>query len=140
MRPRAIFYPEDPRSNEAAQLIIGELFRDPHRKNAVELLGKMTCDDLNYCIEESTHLLAVGSLREHHLESRIAVIANIVVARQFRGKGIGSRLATHLEHEARSFGFEVVRLHAQDSSVGFYEHIGYTTINPLEPPELEKVL
>lgn len=73
-------------------------------------------------------------------------VAKLVVARRFRGRGIGSRLLTHAESVAKREGQTVVQLRAQalDSTApttyeleSWYRRLGYL---PLHGPSYVHVL
>jgi predicted GNAT family N-acyltransferase len=78
--------------------------------------------------EVSSHVLAVAAdgmpigtarlLRDGH-------IGRMAVVKEWRGRGVGSALMSHLLDLARASGHEVVRLHAQTHAAGFYAKHGF---------------
>jgi GNAT superfamily N-acetyltransferase len=68
-------------------------------------------------------LIEVIPMKEHLL------IENIAVHPNYHGKGIGDDLLRHAEHQARSFGFNEIRLYtnaAFASNLAYYAKRGYT--------------
>ena len=64
------------------------------------------------------------------LASGYAEIKRIFVSPQSRGLGIGRRLLTTLETEARSLGFDLLRLETgiyQPEALALFEVMGFTT-------------
>jgi predicted GNAT family N-acyltransferase len=80
--------------------------------------------------DEAIHLVAmdhgkvVGTCRLRILGSD-AKLERMAVARDFRGIGLGRRLAEETETEARREGAERMILHAQVQARPFYEAAGY---------------
>ena len=78
--------------------------------------------------ESSSHVIAVASdgapigtgrlLRDGH-------IGRMAVLKEWRGKGVGSRLLELLLAVAGSKGFAQVELHAQVHAIGFYARHGF---------------
>ena len=54
------------------------------------------------------------------------VIGRMAVAENERGRGVGARVLTFLEQQARARGMPSVELHAQVHAAGFYERAGYS--------------
>lgn len=52
-------------------------------------------------------------------------IGRIAVLEDYRGQGIGSKLVTACENEAKKQGLNKVKLAAQLESIPFYEKLGY---------------
>jgi predicted GNAT family N-acyltransferase len=79
--------------------------------------------------EASTHVLAVAAdgmpigtarlLRDGH-------IGRMAVLKEWRRRGVGSALMSHLLGVARASGHAVVRLHAQAHAAGFYAKHGFS--------------
>ncbi|TPX70680.1 hypothetical protein SpCBS45565_g01648 [Spizellomyces sp. 'palustris'] len=53
----------------------------------------------------------------------------ICVLKQYRSKGLGSRLLGALEDEALEIGLEELEIHAQCDKVSFYERHGYNRVD-----------
>jgi predicted GNAT family N-acyltransferase len=49
----------------------------------------------------------------------------VAVAETVRGKGIGRALVNFSERFAREHGYERITMHARETSVPFYEKLGY---------------
>jgi predicted GNAT family N-acyltransferase len=83
---------------------------------------------------EAIHLVAmergkvVGTCRLR-LFGDDAKLERMAVSEDFRGIGLGRRLAEVTETEARREGAERMVLHAQVRARGFYEAAGYTAIS-----------
>lgn len=66
----------------------------------------------------------------------ILELYNLLVKREWRGAGVGSRLVTRIESRAKELGYRAVILtnsqlytgHEKRSAVPFYEKIGYSII------------
>jgi predicted GNAT family N-acyltransferase len=52
-------------------------------------------------------------------------VGRIAVAREWRGRGVGSRLVEFLVDAARDRGFTEIYLHSQIQAAGFYEGLGF---------------
>lgn len=72
--------------------------------------------------------LAVGMLQR--LNARQGQIRFMAVAPAAAGTGLGRRIVTYLEHEARVLGLAEIVLHARETAVGFYERLGYAVVAP----------
>ena len=83
--------------------------------------------------DAATHALArddggeaVGTARLRRVDETTGKLERMAVLRDHRGEGWGRRLVGALESTARDRGVETIVLHAQRSSEGFYEALGYT--------------
>lgn len=54
-----------------------------------------------------------------------AKMRQVAVASERQGEGIGRQLVEFSESMARECGFEEITLHARETAVAFYEHLGY---------------
>ena len=52
-------------------------------------------------------------------------LRQMAVLNDLQGKGIGRALMNFAENIARDRGYKIVRMHARNNSVGFYEKVGY---------------
>jgi len=61
------------------------------------------------------------------VEEQPAIIRlrQMAVLNDLQGKGIGRALMNFAENIARDRGYKIVRMHARNNSVGFYEKVGY---------------
>ncbi|MDJ0341069.1 GNAT family N-acetyltransferase [Streptomyces sp. H10-C2] len=62
-----------------------------------------------------------------------AVLGRLAVLKPARGTGVGARLVTALEDEARRLGLAGVYLEAQVHAIAFYERLGYAAYGPEFP-------
>ena len=52
-------------------------------------------------------------------------LRQMAVLYDLQGKGIGRALMNFAENIARDRGYKIIRMHARNNSVGFYEKVGY---------------
>jgi ribosomal protein S18 acetylase RimI-like enzyme len=52
-------------------------------------------------------------------------LRQMAVLNDLQGKGIGRALMNFAENLARDRGYKIVRMHARENAVGFYEKVGY---------------
>ena len=52
-------------------------------------------------------------------------VGRIAVHKEWRGQGVGTRLAGYLTEVARDRGFEAIHLHSQARAAGFYSRLGF---------------
>ena len=52
-------------------------------------------------------------------------LRQMAVLNALQGKGIGRALMNFAENIARDRGYKIVKMHARNNSVGFYEKVGY---------------
>ena len=71
------------------------------------------------------HGQIVGTGRLLYLDGGVAQIGRMAVDRQFRRRGVGGRILSFLEDEARAQGFGSCMLHAQEYVKAFYAGSGY---------------
>ena len=55
----------------------------------------------------------------------IVRLRQMAVLNDLQGKGIGRALMNFAENIARDRGYKIVRMHARNNSIGFYEKVGY---------------
>ena len=55
----------------------------------------------------------------------IVRLRQMAVLNALQGKGIGRALMNFAENIARDRGYKIVKMHARNNSVGFYEKVGY---------------
>lgn len=72
--------------------------------------------------------LAVGMLQP--IGPRQGQIRFMAVAPKATGQGLGQRVVAYLETQARAGGLREIMLHARQTAVGFYEKLGYATVEP----------
>ena len=77
--------------------------------------------------EEGT---VIGVARLHFNNPDEAQIRLMAICEERRGQGLGRQLMAEMEAVARAEGAKRVMLHARDYAVGFYEKLGYSTLEP----------
>ncbi|MGZ8551765.1 MAG: GNAT family N-acetyltransferase [Chitinophagaceae bacterium] len=55
----------------------------------------------------------------------IVRLRQMAVLNDLQGKGIGRALMNFAENLARDRGYRIIRMHARNNAVGFYEKVGY---------------
>ena len=132
---------DDYRFPEAAKLVFSEVYGDRSERFDEDRVGalRIPCY-VNYCAENSSCLLGVGTIDISGMGLGVASLTNIVVARGFRRKGIGEELVSFLEAESKNKGASIVRLDSLSEARDFYASLGYRCINPAEPLKLAKPL
>ena len=55
----------------------------------------------------------------------IVRLRQMAVLNDLQGKGIGRALMNFAENIARDRGYKIIRMHARNNAVGFYEKVGY---------------
>ena len=55
----------------------------------------------------------------------IVRLRQMAVLNAFQGKGVGRALINFAENIARDRGYKIVKMHARNNSIGFYEKVGY---------------
>ena len=83
--------------------------------------------------ERCRHALALGPREVAIGTGRLtpdARIGRMAVAREWRGRGVGSAILTALLLEAQNAGCTVVSLHAQVHALPFYEKHGFSAQGP----------
>jgi ribosomal protein S18 acetylase RimI-like enzyme len=55
----------------------------------------------------------------------IVRLRQMAVLNDLQGKGIGRALMNFAENIARDRGYRILRMHARNNSLGFYEKVGY---------------
>ena len=80
-----------------------------------------------YVAMEDGSLLGSAALIKHDMDTRLHLtpwLASVYVAPQFRKKGIGSRLVTHVTDEAKKAGITNLYLFTPDQE-DFYKRLGW---------------
>lgn len=81
--------------------------------------------------ETATHIVAydgpdpVGTARLREYDEATGKVERVAVLESRRGEGLGATLMDAMEEEARTAGYDALRLHAQVPVVPFYEALGY---------------
>jgi len=55
----------------------------------------------------------------------IVRLRQMAVLNALQGKGVGRALINFAENIARDRGYKIVKMHARNNSIGFYEKVGY---------------
>lgn len=72
--------------------------------------------------------LAVG--RVHMVDENVAQVRYMAVAEHAQGQYLASHLLMLLQRYAQQQGASLMRLHARDSALGFYQKAGYRVVEP----------
>jgi predicted GNAT family N-acyltransferase len=73
---------------------------------------------------------AVGTARVV-MRSRSAKIGRMAVLKNYRRKGVGTKLLKRAVATARRLGAQGIYLHAQVSVIGFYDRLGFRAVGPV---------
>lgn len=131
------------RTNDIPQMVelLSELFAlepdfpfDPivHARGLELLLAHSRSSILVFSRESGSKLLGMVSLQPHISTAfgcKDAILEDLVVRKEYRGKGVGTQLLARAELEARSLGFQRMRLAADtsnSSALAFYQKHGWT--------------
>ena len=68
----------------------------------------------------------VATCRLYDLGGGRVMLGRVVVLPEYRGRGLGRRVAAEAEQWARELGYRTAVLESRDVAVGFYEKLGYT--------------
>ena len=79
--------------------------------------------NLHIAAYEDDQMLGCCMLVEE--EPQTVRLRQMAVLNDLQGKGIGRALMNFAENIARDRGYKIVRMHARNNSVGFYEKVGY---------------
>ena len=63
--------------------------------------------------------------------SRAGKLMQMAVAESMRGQEVGRRLVRELERKVAADGVAVVRMHARESALPFYDKLGYEVVSEL---------
>jgi predicted N-acetyltransferase YhbS len=80
-------------------------------------------DSMHYLCEENEAIIGCVLLRMESAE--LARLRQLVVAPDWRGRGLGAYLTRHVEAEARARGARSMILAGRDYAIPFYEKLGY---------------
>jgi len=94
----------------------------------IEMDGKDE-DAVHFVIHDSQAERPVGTARLRPPEEGVAKPERVAVLEEYRGYGLGRKLMSLIEAEARSQGCERAALHAQTHVVEFYEDLGYEVVS-----------
>ena len=87
---------------------------------------------------------AIGCAALRRIDEKVCELKRMFVLPQFRGQGIGKALARKLIEDARTMGYEYMRLDTGNfwtAAIQLYESLGFQRIEPSHevPEELRKV-
>jgi ribosomal protein S18 acetylase RimI-like enzyme len=89
-----------------------------------------TAEDL----EKEKDNMLIGAFEEDRMlgccmlveeQPNIVRLRQMAVLNDLQGKGIGRALMNFAENLARDRGYKIIRMHARNNAVGFYEKVGY---------------
>jgi predicted GNAT family N-acyltransferase len=95
---------------------------------AIEMDGEDE-DAVHFVIHDSEAETPVGTARLRPPTDGVAKPERVAVREAYRGRGLGRKLMSLIEAEARSQGCERATLHAQTHVVDFYEGLGYEVVS-----------
>ena len=85
-------------------------------------------------LEKEKENMLIGAFEEDRMlgccmlvreQPEIVRLRQMAVLNDLQGKGIGRALMNFAENLARDSGYKIIRMHARQNSVGFYEKVGY---------------
>lgn len=85
-------------------------------------------------VEKEKDNMLIGAFEEERMlgccmlvkeQPEIVRLRQMAVLNDLQGKGIGRALMNFAENLARDSGYKIIRMHARQNSVGFYEKVGY---------------
>ena len=71
----------------------------------------------------------VATCRLYQIDEETAMIGRVVVLPEYRGKGLGKRVMAEAEKWLLEMGYIKAVVESRDVAVGFYERIGYETVD-----------
>lgn len=80
-------------------------------------------------MDEEGRIRAVGGLADVDRDAETATIVEVATASDRRGDGLGKKIMTLLEDEARKEGAKTVKVDSLRESEGFYQKLGYNEVN-----------
>ena len=85
-------------------------------------------------LEKEKENMLIGAFEEDRMlgccmlveeQPDVVRLRQMAVLNDLQGKGIGRALMNFAENIARDRGYKIIRMHARNNSVGFYEKVGY---------------
>lgn len=77
----------------------------------------------------------VGCARGYIDDDGRGLVQRITLLKPFRGQGYGKYLVEVMEQKLLELGAQGLKLHAQQSKVGFYERLGYRAVGEADYEE-----
>ena len=87
---------------------------------------------LEYVVKEGTELL--GGLIAHRVSESLVELRHLALLPAAQGKSIGRNLVEHFIEDMKKSGCTIIQTTARNTSAGFFEKIGFTTL-PGDHPE-----
>ncbi|MFT5121810.1 MAG: ribosomal protein S18 acetylase RimI-like enzyme [Kiritimatiellia bacterium] len=128
MNAFTVITPESEAELEAYYALRYETLRKPW--NQPPTANQPEDDDTasHVAVRDASNGTLVAVARLHFNSPDEAQIRLMGVDVLYRGQGLGRMLMEHLEQVAQAQGAHRVILHARDYAVGFYEKLGYTSV------------
>lgn len=128
-RPIDYRYP-DPLANDAAQLVLSELYNSDIIPNAALQYAEHSRWYKNYCVEDDAGIVAAGSLDIRRIGKGSVWLEGIVVSPDVRGQGVGRFLVGKLEDSVADMGGGIIEVTSRKTATKFYEKCGYERTGP----------
>ena len=85
-------------------------------------------DDFHFAAYLNRELIAVLQLKPINYDC--VKMRQVAVKGNLQGLGVGQRLVQYSEEFAKGKGFNRIELHARETALRFYMHLGYTMTDP----------
>lgn len=86
------------------------------------------CDGTRYIVLLDKEY-PIATCRFYELSPRVVTIGRVVVLPEYRGIGLGRKVIAEAEKWAREIGYMNVEIESRVTAVGFYQKIGYETVD-----------
>jgi ribosomal protein S18 acetylase RimI-like enzyme len=121
-------------ANDVSNLILEDLktiCMDDYGEEVIKILCMFYTPDciIRYAKNEEIFVALSGSKVTGTISLSEGRIRNLFIKPEFRGKGIGKKLMSFVENSAKEKNIERVFLSSNISVAGFYEKLGYKSID-----------
>ena len=100
------------------------VLREPWNKPKSTATDELEATSVNAFIEDNGNVIACGRLQDNG--AGVGQIRYMAVHPDYQGKGLGKRIVTTLEEEARKINILSIELQARENAVEFYKSQGYS--------------